>query len=495
MPTFRGSVNAVTVDVSIRDKSRRAITGLTAKDFQVFDNGVLQTVDNVSFGRLPIDVTVALDISYSVTGTLLERLRRGVVDLMDDLRKEDRLKLVLFNMRVNRTVDFTADVREVERALKGVTAGGGTALLDAISVALVAARQPDRRQLIVVFTDGTDSSSSTTPDMLTRVAERTPGTLTFVMPTVAPAITITQGTSVTRIGGVRALPPLAPLFRTLARETGGDVLDTGASGDLSATFRRAINDFRSAYVLYYSVRGVERGGYHTIEVKVAREGATVQARRGLLAVTRLRPPAATIERATTTSTAVTTGNGTPMAPLWFAIRCTSTIRQTSPPLCRCSHVITIDSATTLAKKSGIESWLCVRLLMKKVGPCQRPQISPSTTAAPSGLRMRRMRGSAKPRQPSSSPTGPGSVTSVTRMQQEHTFPRRQGGDESGMDERGGADREEREADEHGDVPRHVRRPWHQASQQAREAPRRPSSRAVMISAATLGPYAARKYSG
>ena len=203
LPTFRGGVNAVTVDASVRDKSRRPVTGLTARDFQVFDNGVLQTVDTVSFGRLPIDVTVALDISYSVSGTLLERLRRGVIDLMDDLRKEDRLKLVLFNMRVNRTVDFTSDVREVERALKGVTAGGGTALLDAISVALVAARQPDRRQLIVVFTDGSDSSSSTTPDMLTRVAERTPGTLTFVMPTVAPAITIRQGNSVTRIGGLR----------------------------------------------------------------------------------------------------------------------------------------------------------------------------------------------------------------------------------------------------------------------------------------------------
>ena len=279
VPTFRAAVNAVTVDVSIRDQSRRAITGLTARDFQVFDNGVLQTVDNVSFGRLPIDVTVALDISYSVTGPLLERLRRGVINLMDDLRKEDRLKLVLFNMRVNRTVDFTSDVREVERALKTATAGGGTALLDAISVALVAARQPDRRQLVVVFTDGNDSSSSTTPDMLTRVAQRTPGTLTFVMPT-GPSITVvTRGGAVTR-AGVVPRPPLYALFQTLAKETGGDVLETMASGDLSSVFRRAIDDFRSAYVLYYSARGVDRGGYHSIEVKVPRAGAVVQARRG-----------------------------------------------------------------------------------------------------------------------------------------------------------------------------------------------------------------------
>ena len=116
--------------------------------------------------------------------------------------------------------------------------------------------------------------------MLTRVAQRTPGTLTFVMPTVAPAITSHAGQQRDEDRRRRAPAAAGALFRALARETGGDVLDTGASGDLSATFRRAINDFRSAYVLYYSVRGVDRGGYHTIEVKVAREGATVQARRG-----------------------------------------------------------------------------------------------------------------------------------------------------------------------------------------------------------------------
>ncbi len=106
---------------------------------------------------------MALDVSYSVTGTLLDRLRRGVVQLMDDLGPEDRLKLILFNMRVNRTVDFTTDVKVVETAIRSATAGGGTALLDAMSVALVSSSTPARRQLIVVFTDGSDSSSTTRP--------------------------------------------------------------------------------------------------------------------------------------------------------------------------------------------------------------------------------------------------------------------------------------------------------------------------------------------
>ena len=180
-PTFRSGASAIAVDVTVR-QDRRAVTGLVASDFQVLDNGVLQQVDDVSYGKLPIDVTVALDVSHSVSGNLLDRLRQGVVQLMRDLGRDDRLKLVLFNMRVTRTIDFTNDVDAVERAIRGAAAGGGTALLDAVSVTLVSASIPDRRQLIVFFTDGNDSSSTTSFDVLTGVAQRTRATLTFVMP-------------------------------------------------------------------------------------------------------------------------------------------------------------------------------------------------------------------------------------------------------------------------------------------------------------------------
>jgi VWFA-related protein len=258
--TFRSAATAVTVDVTVRDARRRPITGLTAGDFQVLDNGVLQQVDQVSYDLLPIDVTVALDVSYSVTGRLLDRLRRAVADLMRDLGDDDRLKLVLFNMRISRTIDFTNDVDAVERAIRDAQAGGGTALLDAISVALVSGTVPDRRQLVVFFTDGSDSNSITSAETLVTVAQRTRATLAFVMP--ADVMASLQ------------------VFPTLATETGGRILTAGTNTNLSSTFRRILGDFRSAYVLYYNASGVDRDGYHTLEVKVNREDAVVQARRG-----------------------------------------------------------------------------------------------------------------------------------------------------------------------------------------------------------------------
>jgi VWFA-related protein len=264
-PTFRAAVSGVAVDAVVRDRTRRPITNLTAADFEVLDNGVPQDVASVSYGKVPIDVTVALDVSFSVTGALLNQLRRGVADLMGDLRSEDRLKLVLFNTRVSRAVDFTRDVPAVERAIQGARAGGGTSLHDAISVALVSASPTDRRQLLVVFTDGRDTSSTTTPDLLLRVASQTRPTLSFVMP-VGPA-----GST------------FSAVFSALTRETGGSIVPMTTGANLSSLFRRTLDEFRSAYVLYYNARGVDRAGYHTIEVRVKRAGAVVQARRGYFA--------------------------------------------------------------------------------------------------------------------------------------------------------------------------------------------------------------------
>ncbi len=292
-PVFRSGASAVMVDVSVRDDSRRVLTGLGAADFTVFDNGVAQQVDDVSFGKLPIDVTVGLDISYSVTGPLLEQLRRAVTQLMRDLSRGDRLKLMLFNMRLNRTVDFTTDNSQVDRAMRAAVAGGGTALFDTLSVAMISASDPDRRQLVVFFTDGNDATSTTSPATLARVAERSRATVSFVvLPTVStvvpgastgpkPVNSLTTSSQRPLIGATASSIILVnPAVSRLAADTGGSLLITSASGNLGPVFLQVLDRFRATYVLYYSPRGVDRTGFHTISVTVNRPGAVVQARRG-----------------------------------------------------------------------------------------------------------------------------------------------------------------------------------------------------------------------
>jgi Mg-chelatase subunit ChlD len=61
---------------------------------------------------------------------------------------------VLFNTQVTSVIDFGTNVQAIDRAMRSVPAGGATALLDTAATELVAARDPERRQLIVFFTDG-----------------------------------------------------------------------------------------------------------------------------------------------------------------------------------------------------------------------------------------------------------------------------------------------------------------------------------------------------
>lgn len=280
LPTFRSGAAAIAVDVSVRGSNRKPIANLTSADFEVYDDGVLQQVDDVTYGKLPIDIAVALDVSYSVTGRLLEQLRRSVVQLMRDLGPEDRLKLVLVNARISRAVDYTSDTRAVEEAMRAVEAGGGTSLFDALSVALVSANAPERRQLIVVFTDGRDSTSTTREAMLSEIALRTRATLAFVLPSTRPVLMSDARGYISRVRGLARPAVPSATFQALARDTGGSVLLAGTDTNLSATFRRVLDEFRSAYVLHYTARGVKAGGFHAIEVRVKRPGAQVQARRG-----------------------------------------------------------------------------------------------------------------------------------------------------------------------------------------------------------------------
>jgi Ca-activated chloride channel family protein len=271
-PTFRGRADFVSVDVSVRQRGR-PVLGLTAGDFDLFDNGTPQEIADVSYERLPIDVIVALDVSGSVTGAVLDQLRRSVQQLQADLDTRDRLKLLTFNMRIKRILDFAAPAAATDASLFQVAPSGSTAVFDTIAVALTAPTVADRRRLVVLFSDGDDSSSITDPKMLFDVARRTTPTLDVVL---ASSLGTGAGVSSRSIPAVAAL---RQMYTELTRETGGVVESVSESGNLSTAFRRVLNEFRSSYVLHFVPRGVERAGLHTLEVRVKGKGADIRARR------------------------------------------------------------------------------------------------------------------------------------------------------------------------------------------------------------------------
>jgi Ca-activated chloride channel family protein len=274
-PVFRASADVVTVDAAVQ-RDRRPVTGLKPADFELLDNGVPQEISDVAYERLPIDVTLVLDVSASVSGSVLEELGRALRQVRADLLPSDRLRLLIFNMSVRRLVDFSQPAANIDEALASVRGGGSSAVFDSLAVALSTFDAPGRRRLVVLFTDGQDSSSISDAETLLEVARRTTPTVAIILGTPnaeRPASLLRTSSTVSRLS-------VGALSDRLALETGGMVAPLKPGENLTSKFRRMLQEFRSSYVLYFTPRGVERSGAHTLEVRVKRPGVDVRARRG-----------------------------------------------------------------------------------------------------------------------------------------------------------------------------------------------------------------------
>jgi VWFA-related protein len=276
--TFRTGTDVVTVEASVQ-RDKRPVTGLKPGDFELLDNGVPQQISDLSYERLPIDVTVVLDVSASVTGAVLDQLRQSVRQLKADLTPRDRLKLVVFNMQMRRLADFEAPAATTDTAFASLSGRGSSAIFDSVAVELASPAVEGRRHLIVLFTDGEDSSSITDPEALFEVARRTTATVDIVL-----ASTAAERTNAARFARSPGRPAITVgrLYDQLARETGGRVVTTTAGENLASTFRRTLADFRASYVLYFTPQGVAASGDHSIDVRVKQDGAEVRARRGYI---------------------------------------------------------------------------------------------------------------------------------------------------------------------------------------------------------------------
>ena len=272
---FRAGADAVSVDASVlRDK--KSVVGLKPADFEVLDNGVAQDVSDIAYEKLPIDVTVLLDVSASVTGRVLDELRRALHQLRTDLGPNDRLRLITFNMSIRRLVDFGQPTANLDQALASLRGTGSSAVFDSVAVALTAAAPTGRRQLVVLFSDGQDSSSISDADTLIDVAKRTTPTVGVILSVPSPE----RPASLLRTASPLGSASVGTLSERLAAETGGFVTIVEQGENLTTKFRRVLDQFRSSYVLYFTPRGVDRSGAHTLEVRVKRPGVDVRARRG-----------------------------------------------------------------------------------------------------------------------------------------------------------------------------------------------------------------------
>ena len=255
--TFSSRVEAVRVDILVTDNGQ-PVRGLGAGDFEIRDNGVLQQIELVSFEQIPLNVVLALDMSDSVAGDRLERLRSAGNAILGGLQKNDQAALVTFSQSVQLGAKLSGDVAPVREALSRALGKGETSLIDGTFAAMQIGESDAGRALLIIFSDGLDTASWLRAERVLDAAKRSD--------VVAYAVAVRS--------------PAKPEFlRDLTSLTGGKLFEVEKTEKLDSLFLGILEEFRQRYLVSYTPRGVVKEGWHKLDVRVKRSG-TVKARPG-----------------------------------------------------------------------------------------------------------------------------------------------------------------------------------------------------------------------
>ena len=260
-PVFSSRVDIVRVDALVT-RGGQLIRGLGPADFEVKDNGVVQDVTVVSFDEMPLNVVLAMDLSSSVAGAKLDHLRDAGRAVLGELRNGDRAGMVTFGSVVAPSAGLTTDFSSVGAVLDMSEGTGDTSLVDGTFAGLMLGVSDHGRSLLLVFSDGLDTASWLPTDAVIDAAKRG---------------------DVVVYGVVSGSMPRASFLRDLTTATGGNLVEVKSSTDLKNVFLRLLNEYRQRYIVGYVPKGVARGGWHQVDVRVKGQSANVKARPGYLA--------------------------------------------------------------------------------------------------------------------------------------------------------------------------------------------------------------------
>jgi len=170
---FRVEVDAVNILAAVHDnKTLKFVTDLTKEDFEIYEEGVLQTITNFTQQTdLPLTIALCVDTSSSVRLKLGFEKEAATDFLYSVMRPNDRAMLVEFDTGVTLIHDFTSNPNDLVREIKLLKAGGGTSLYDAVY--LVAEQKmlsEPGRKTVIILSDGADLTSKHTFEEMLRMA-------------------------------------------------------------------------------------------------------------------------------------------------------------------------------------------------------------------------------------------------------------------------------------------------------------------------------------
>jgi Ca-activated chloride channel family protein len=272
-PNYSIKVNLVRLLVSVRDASGNLLTSLNKDDFKITDSGRPQSVSvferNTS---LPLSVAVLIDTSGSTDKDLhyeVTSIQHFLNTLLHAGNPKDAFELFSFNWRTNLEVDFSRNEHKADHALHALHGEGGTSLYDAIYLASDTLSGRDGRHVMIVVTDGGDTTSYKQYKDALIASQRAD---TVLYPIIVVPINADAGRNT---GGEHALA-------TLAQSTGGRIFYPGGVDQMDIAFADILHELRTQYLIGFYPQDVpERAhSYHPVNIEIPRPALRISARSG-----------------------------------------------------------------------------------------------------------------------------------------------------------------------------------------------------------------------
>jgi len=270
--SLRIEVPEVTVDVGVLlEKTHQFVPGLKPANFRVYEDGVEQKV--VGFKRVEAPITALLLCEFASTNyQFIYDMRNAAFAFAQQLRPQDYVAMMTFDMRTQIVTDFTQDKRQLQEAINAMRIPGFSErnLFDALYESLDRLDRIEGRKYLIVIASGRDTFSRITLDKILKKIKSTPDVTIFAVSTGGAMRAMTEGRG--GLGGsMRDIDYLQAdnQMKTFANLTGGIWFAPRFVGEMPEIFQQINEDIRSKYQLvYHPTNAKQDGSYRKLRVEL-----------------------------------------------------------------------------------------------------------------------------------------------------------------------------------------------------------------------------------
>ncbi len=265
--SLRVDVPVVTVDVGvILQKTHQFVPNLQQANFRVYEDGVPQTITRMQRIQAPITALLLCEFAAKNYAFIYD-MRNAAFTFAQQLKPEDYVAVMTFDMRTQILTDFTQDKRLIYQSLNSLQIPGfsETNVFDALYEGLDRLSRIEGRKYIVLIASGRDTFSKITLDKILQKIKNTPNVTIFAVGTGQAARIMSN------MGGMREMDYLQAdnQMTTFARMTGGMAFFPRFSGEMPDIFHQINDTIRNQYELTYNPSNPKQDGtYRKIRVEL-----------------------------------------------------------------------------------------------------------------------------------------------------------------------------------------------------------------------------------